>query len=87
MMSDEEWDQHNDPPILVNADYFQQKPTRTPEQMFEFKRFTIVYAERMEEHITHLEKLLESQGITCQCKSSNASPQCMIHVKDNLPED
>lgn len=82
-----EWDQHEDPPILVNADYFEQKPFTEYEQKEEFRRFTIIYAQRMEEHITHLVRLLETQGITCQCTEQKASPQCMIHVRDNLPSD
>ena len=82
-----DWNQHEDPPILVNADYFESKPFRTPEQMQEWRRFAIVYLRRAEEHVTHLEKLLELQGITCQCDGQTASPQCMIHVRDNLPED
>ena len=83
----ETWNQHEDPPILVNADFFEQKPFRTPEQMQEFRRFSILYMQRAEEHLAHLERLLESRGIVCECEGQNASPQCLIHVKDNLPDD
>ena len=84
-MSD--WNQHDDPPILVNAEYFEQRPVRTPEQVAEFRRFVIAYAQRTEEHVEHLVRLLEIKGIKCECDSQTASPQCMIHVRDNLPND
>jgi hypothetical protein len=31
--------------------------------------------------------LLETQGIKCQCTEQRASPQCLIHVHTNLPDD
>lgn len=86
-MSDEDWDQHEDPPILVNADYFKSMPANNGYDAQHLRSFASAYAERAEVHITHLEKLLATQGITCVCDTSKASPQCMIHVHDNLPDD
>lgn len=81
------WQQHEDLPILVNASYFEQMPVDTPSEIEEMKRFVVIYAQRTEEHVEHLVRLLATQGIECQCTEQKASPQCMIHVRDNLPDD
>lgn len=84
---DTPWAQHEDLPILVNAEYFERMPVDTPSEVEEMKRFVVVYAQRTEEHVEHLVKLLAMQGIECQCTDMKASPQCMIHVRDNLPDE
>ena len=87
MAKEEDWHQHEDLPILVDLTYFQQKPIDSPVAAEEFKRFTLRYIERMEQHIGHLVRLLATQGIECQCDDQGVTPQCLIHVMDNLPED
>lgn len=81
------WNQHEDLPILVNAQYFERMPIDTRVECEEMKRFVVIYAQRTEEHTEHLVRLLAIQGIECQCSEMKASPQCMIHVRDNLPDD
>jgi hypothetical protein len=71
----------------VNAEYFERMPIDTRVECEEMKRFVVVYAQRTEEHTEHLVRLLAMQGIECSCKEGTASPQCMIHVRDNLPND
>ena len=83
----DDWDQHEEPPILVNAGYFRTLPANNAYDAQHLRSFATAFAERAEKHIEHLEKLLELKGITCVCSTTRASPQCMIHVHDNLPED
>jgi hypothetical protein len=83
----DDYDPYTDPPILVNADYFDSLPTTTDAEVRDLKRFAILYAQRVEEHIEHLVKLLLTKGIKCQCTETRASPQCLLHVHANLPED
>lgn len=81
------WQQHEDLPILVNAEYFERMPIDTNAECEEMKRFVVIYAQRTEEHVEHLVRLLSMQGIECQCSEGKASPQCLIHVRDNVPDD
>lgn len=81
------WNQHEDLPILINAEYFERMPIDTHVEAEEMKRFVVIYAQRTEEHTEHLVKLLSMQGIECQCTDMKASPQCLIHVRDNVPDD
>ncbi len=83
----EDWNQHEDLPVLINAEYFERMPIDTRAEVEEMKRFVVIYSQRTEEHVEHLVKLLERKGIRCECTEMKASPQCMIHVRDNLPED
>jgi len=81
------WNQHEDLPILINAEYFERMPIDTHAESEEMKRFVVIYAQRTEEHTEHLVRLLSMQGIECQCSEMKASPQCLIHVRDNVPDD
>jgi hypothetical protein len=81
------WNQHEDLPILINAEYFERMPIDTHVEAEEMKRFVVIYAQRTEEHTEHLVRLLSMQGIECQCTDMKASPQCLIHVRDNVPDD
>lgn len=82
-----DWNQHEDLPILINASVFEHMPFGSVVEQQEFRRFTILYTKRCEDHIAHLVRLLEMKGIRCECTEEGTSPQCMIHVHDNLPEE
>ena len=83
----DDYDPHEDPPILINAEHFDSLPVTTDAEVRELRRFAIIYAQRAEEHIEHLVRLLATKGIQCQCTEQRASPQCLIHVHANLPDD
>lgn len=87
LLPEQDYDPHEDPPILINAEHFDSLPVTTDAEVRELRRFAIIYAQRAEEHIEHLVRLLETQGIKCQCTEQRASPQCLIHVHTNLPDD
>ena len=84
---DEDWNQHEDLPILVNASYFERMAANNGYDAQAIRSFAMIYSTRTEEHVAHLVRLLSMQGIECQCTESKASPQCLIHVRDNLPDE